>query len=150
MTSVEFTFTMRQAATWSRPRTSMVSGSSSFIALPMVILTSSAVLSPMIRLYLRRMYAAIASFSLLPATRTEFHTTMPYQITAAWRCRADVHHHIAGGRIDREVRAECGGQGSGSGTPRGAGRRPRTARLDAGDPHGTESITATLDPHSFV
>jgi len=55
VTSCEVRVMMRgRPATWSRPRTSMVSGSSSFMALPMVILTSSAVASPMTRLYLRR------------------------------------------------------------------------------------------------
>ena len=42
-------------ATRSRPRTSSVSSRSSGRAVPMAILTSSAVRSPIMRLYLRRM-----------------------------------------------------------------------------------------------
>ena len=41
--------------TWSRPRTSMDSSSSSGRALPIWIFTSSAVASPIISPYLRRM-----------------------------------------------------------------------------------------------
>ncbi len=57
-------------ATMSRPLTSIVSCCSSGYALPMVILMRSAVCSPMAMLYLRFMYAWIASSILSPPTRT--------------------------------------------------------------------------------
>ena len=61
----------------SRPRTSIVSSRSSGSAVPISILTSSAVRSPTMRLYFLRMYVAIDSSNLLPPTRSECDTTMP-------------------------------------------------------------------------
>ena len=61
----------------SRPRTSIVSSRSSGSAVPIWILTSSAVRSPTIRLYFLRMYEAIDSSNLLPPTRRLLNTTMP-------------------------------------------------------------------------
>ena len=61
----------------SRPRTSIDSSRSSGSAVPIVIFTSSAVRSPIIRLYFLRMYEAIDSSNLLPPTRSEVDTTIP-------------------------------------------------------------------------
>ena len=61
----------------SRPRTSIDSSRSSGSAVPIVILTSSAVRSPIIRLYFLRMYEVIASSNRFPPTRSDVETTIP-------------------------------------------------------------------------
>ena len=45
--------------------------------MPIWILTSSAVRSPIIRLYFLRMYVAMCSSNLLPPTRSDVDTTIP-------------------------------------------------------------------------
>ena len=61
----------------SRPRTSICSSRSSGSAVPIWIFTSSAVRSPIIRLYFLRMYVAMCSSNLLPPTRRDVDTTIP-------------------------------------------------------------------------
>ncbi len=64
-------------ATRSRPLISIVITSSVGYAVPIPILISSAVRSPISRLYLRFTYWMIASSSLSPPTRTLLAKTMP-------------------------------------------------------------------------
>ena len=69
--------------TWSRPCTCMIRSFSSGMALPILILISSAVGSPMAKLYLRRIKFWMASSKRIPPTRTELATTMPFIETTA-------------------------------------------------------------------
>ncbi len=77
ISSDEIFIVLGRPATRSLPLTSMVSSLGSSMADPRRILISSAVLSPIMRLYARFMYEMMASSSSSPAVRTERLYTIP-------------------------------------------------------------------------
>ena len=96
----------------SRPRTSIWSSRSSGSAVPIWILTSSAVRSPIMRLYFLRMYVAMRSSNLLPPTRSEVDTTIPPRaMTAISLVPPPMSMTMLPGRAaDRDVGADRRGQ----------------------------------------
>src|SRR6266850_7065304 len=107
----------------------------------MPILISSAVRSPMSRLYLRLMCWMIASSILSPPTRTLFaHDAGAADHRDVGRAAADVDDHVAGGLADGQAGAD--GRGNGlldqvdlAGT-RALGGLSYRAPLDLGDARG--------------
>ena len=139
----------------SRPRTSIWSSRSSGSAVPIAILTSSAVRSPIIRLYFLRMYVAMCSSNLLPPTRSEVETTMPPSAMTAISRRpaADVDDHVPGRSADRDVRADRGGERLldqvgllGAGLERRVADGPLLDRRDAGRDADHHLRLAEADP----
>ena len=104
----ETTIVFGTPSTRSRPLISSVSSSSSGNAEPSFILTSSAVRSPMRRLYLRLMYWMIASSISLPghADGAGVDDAGHRDDRDVRRSAADVEDHVARGLRDRKPRAD--------------------------------------------